>query len=418
MEPLGEGGADVAASAAAAGSASDVEVVEPLEEGRALLSEPAIDVMRPLARGVLSTGGRDDVEMVEPGPGVHLLEAASVDGRARLGYRDDCALAIDRAQVALHNVGNTCYLNALLHALARIPRVALWSAGHERLARDRPHGECLLCKFAADIRCIRSGSPRLGGYVPQIVKARGEWSNERFRNTAQQDAEEAYGLLCPCLNDVDGEALGNMVPLQYMEHGGMNSTRYSTPYWSIFGGVQCSNVKCQRPGCGRESRTYDPFDRLHLELPDDGVGTTIEELLKGYFKNEPLLGQDLCPREEAGCGYRNCRARKLSVSRWPQVLCIHLKRLVRLPPDYEYRKIATDVAFLPEFVPVSGAPAYCLRSLCVHSGAAGGGHYTTYAHKNRNDWYHCDDERAPRRVDAAEVFASQAYLLFYERATI
>ena len=106
------------------------------------------------------------------------------------------------------------------------------------------------------------------------------------------------------------------------------------------------------------------------------------------------------------------------MSRWPQVLCIHLKRLVRLPPDYRYRKIATDVAFLPELVPVPGAPAYCLRSLCVHSGPAGGGHYTTYARKHRNDWYHCDDERAPRSVGAAEVFASQAYLLFYERATM
>ena len=411
----GDGAAGAAGEGVAVHAGEGAAGAGPASSSR---TAPARLPARPLARGVLSAGRRDDVEMVEQDPGAQLLEAPSVDGRAHLGYRDDCALAIDRAQVALRNVGNTCYLNALLHALATIPRVALWSAGHERLARDRPHSNCLLCKFAADIRCIRSGTPHFGGYVPQIVTSRGEWSNGRFRNTAQQDAEEAYGLLCPCLNDVDGDALGNMVPVQYMEHGGMNSTRYSTPYWSIFGGVQCSNVKCQRPGCGRESRTYDPIDRLHLELPDDGVGTTIEELLKGYFKNEPLLDQDLCPRQEAGCGYRNCRARKLSVSRWPQVLCIHLKRLVRLPPDYRYRKIVADVAFLPELVPLSGAPAYCLRSLCVHSGPAGGGHYTTYARKHRNDWYHCDDERAPRRVDAAEVFASQAYLLFYERATM
>ena len=341
-----------------------------------------------------------------------------MDGRARLGYRDDVALAIDRVQVALRNVGNTCYLNALLHALATIPRVARWSAGHERLARDRPHGNCPLCKFAADIRCIRSGPRHAAGYVPQIVTARGEWSQGLFRNTAQQDLEEAWSLLCVRLNDVDGEVLGNMVPGQYLEHGGMNSTRYSTPYWNIFGGVLCSSTKCQRPGCGKESRTYDPLDRISLELPGDGRSTTIEEALEAHFSSEPLVGEGVNDFCLEGCGYRDCRARKLSVSRWPQVLCIHLKRLVRLPPDYSLRKIATDVVFRPELVPDAGAPTYCLRSMCVHSGSAGGGHYTTYARKHSNDWYHCDDSQVPRPVDAAEVFAAQAYFLFYERATI
>ena len=131
----------------------------------------------------------------------------------------------------------------------------------------------------------------------------------------------------------------------------MNSTRYSTPYWNIFGGVLCSSTKCQRPGCGKESRTYDPLDRISLELPGDGRSTTIEEALEAHFSSEPLVGEGVNDFCLEGCGYRDCRARKLSVSRWPQVLCIHLKRLVRLPPDYTYRKIATDVAFLPEFVP-------------------------------------------------------------------
>ena len=145
MQPLGEVGADAGASAAAAGSASDVEVVEPTVEGGALLSEPAVDVM------------------------------------STLGYRADCALPIDRKVASLRNVGNTCYLNALLRALAAVPRVVLWACEHERVSRTNPRHDkrCVLCALARDLRHIRSAGDA-SPVVPEIVSTRARWSQAQF----------------------------------------------------------------------------------------------------------------------------------------------------------------------------------------------------------------------------------------------
>ena len=96
-------------------SSSDVEVIEPVAVEEALLSAPAADVMEVL------------------------------------GYRTDCNLPIDRKAASLRNVGNTCYLNALLQALAALPRVAMWASEHARMARASPSHDvqrCALCAFA------------------------------------------------------------------------------------------------------------------------------------------------------------------------------------------------------------------------------------------------------------------------------
>jgi len=60
-------------------------------------------------------------------------------------------------------------------------------------------------------------------------------------------------------------------------------------------------------------------------------------------------------------------------------------------------------------------PPYLLRSLIVHSGGVGGGHYTAYIRAQNGSWYFCDDCQQPRPAPEAEVLSAQAYLLFYER---
>jgi ubiquitin C-terminal hydrolase len=64
---------------------------------------------------------------------------------------------------------------------------------------------------------------------------------------------------------------------------------------------------------------------------------------------------------------------------------------------------------------VHDKPPYILRSLVVHSGEVGGGHYTAYIRAQDDSWYFCDDWQPPRPAHETEVLSAQAYLLFYER---
>ena len=128
--------------------------------------------------------------------GAELLADPSVDVLPLLGYRDDVPLPPDRRLASLRNVGNTCYLNALLHALAAIPRVALWACSHEREARARPRhngDQCPLCLFAKDIRHIRSAE-RAENYVPRIVAARGTWTRERGARRGIFDNQKHFAV--------------------------------------------------------------------------------------------------------------------------------------------------------------------------------------------------------------------------------
>eukprot|EP00973_Karenia_brevis_P075897 10544489-Karenia_brevis.AAC.1 len=85
-----------------------------------------------------------------------LLAAPAVDIRELLGYAARVAVDVDNACASLVNLGNTCYLNALLHILARIPSVRSWCYQHQQhWGGDSMHvAHCSLCALAADLRRI------------------------------------------------------------------------------------------------------------------------------------------------------------------------------------------------------------------------------------------------------------------------
>ena len=59
-------------------------------------------------------------------------------------------------------------------------------------------------------------------------------------------------------------------------------------------------------------------------------------------------------------------------------------------------------------------PDYALRSVIVHDGEPGGGHYVCYAQANANEWYLYNDACRPQQCSLDEVLGTTAYMLIYE----
>ena len=78
-------------------------------------------------------------------------------------------------------------------------------------------------------------------------------------------------------------------------------------------------------------------------------------------------------------------------------------------------KIQRHVAF-PLQLTVATGVIYHLQAVVIHSGKAGGGHYTAYVRASDGSWYYCDDSATPQRVmNLREILRQQAYMLFYEK---
>ena len=95
----------------------------------------------------------------------------------------------DNVIAALQNAGNTCYLNALLHVLARVAELRWWFQQHLICNRVAHAGlDCPLCLLARDLSrlCIDVDATP---FVPEIVQARGRWSGGAFANRQQQDVQ-------------------------------------------------------------------------------------------------------------------------------------------------------------------------------------------------------------------------------------
>jgi len=350
------------------------------------------------------------------------LLAPDIDLSEFLGYSSLADGGGNRIDAAFKNVGNTCYLNALLHCLAQLASVQAWSYQHEQRCISADVADlrgsrsgCVLCHLAWDVRDLATLPPQTfasdvrdlaTAAIPKVALFRRSWSQGKFHNRDQQCAAEAFRLLMEACNDVDEERAQR---LGVAFNLGENTT-FSTPMWWAFGGVQQSSIACR--ACGRSSIKYEMCS--HVALAVSGENSTIERLLASHWEPEALIDEDDCCTFE-GCGVYWRRTKTTRMSRWPRVLVLHLKRWHQVFHQGPYCKLDTRVDFRESLHVDEAGTLYDLKAVIVHSGDAHGGHYTSYVRAFEQRWFFCDDGRKPREVSSYEAMNSQAYMLFYEK---
>ncbi|XP_028376580.1 LOW QUALITY PROTEIN: ubiquitin carboxyl-terminal hydrolase 36 [Phyllostomus discolor] len=304
-----------------------------------------------------------------------------------------------RVGAGLHNLGNTCFLNATVQCLTYTPPLANYLLSREHARACHQGGFCMLCIMQNHIVQAFANS---GNAIKPVSFIRDLRKIARhFRFGSQEDAHE---FLRYTVDAMQRACLGGCAKLD-------RQTQATTLVHQIFGGYLRSRVKCSV--CKSVSDTYDPYLDVALEIRQ---AANIVRALELFVKPDVLSGENayMC----AKCKRKVPASKRFTVHRASNVLTLSLKRFA----NFSGGKITKDVGY-PEFLNVrpymsqsSGEPVlYGLYAVLVHSGySCHAGHYYCYVKASNGQWYQMNDSLV-HSSNIKVVLNQQAYVLFYLR---
>ncbi|KAF7224397.1 ubiquitin carboxyl-terminal hydrolase 3 isoform X2 [Nothobranchius furzeri] len=371
-------------------------------------------------------------------------ESPAGDGKL-LKDNDELALGA----TGLRNLGNTCFMNAILQSLSNIeqfscyfkelPAVALRSGktAGRRMYHTRSQGDSsvsLVEEFRKTLCSLWQGNQT--AFSPDSLFYTIWKIMPSFRGYQQQDAHEFMRYLLDHLHrELQYSRNGAFHPVSPQDRERLSSTDGkccingpASVVTSIFGGILQNEVNCLI--CGTESRKFDPFLDLSLDIPsqfrqkrskdqEPGLTCTLRDCLRSFTDLEELDETELyyCHK----CKKRQKSTKKFWVQKLPKVLCLHLKRFhwtafLRNKVDtyVEFPLKGLDMrGYLLE--PENSLPGSCLYDLVAvvvhHGSGVGSGHYTAYG-SHEGHWYHFNDSTVTL-TNEDTVRKAKAYILFY-----
>ncbi|KAI0642296.1 cysteine proteinase [Trametes meyenii] len=354
----------------------------------------------------------------------------------------------------LKNLGNTCYMNSTIQCLsATVPFTSFFKDGRWRNAVNmvNPMGTKgnLANAFANILRDLWQGE---NGTLSPVTFRRSICSHApQFSGSEQHDSQEFLSFLLDGLHEDLNRVLNkpqiSSTPQREAELERLPTQIASEQEWEIyrmrddslvvdfFQGQYRNRMECLT--CSKTSTTYNTFMYLTLPIPTNRGHSkvSLQQCIDAFVKEEVMDKSDAwhCPH----CKTLRKATKRLSLSRLPPVLLIHLKRFSAKGPFTD--KIETFVEFplkgldLTNYMPpplppgVSGGSPlshddprcqippyrYDLYAVTNHFGTLSTGHYTAFI-ASRGGWLYCDDSRVTS-ADSKDVVGKPAYILFYKR---
>nr|DBA13903.1 TPA: hypothetical protein GDO54_004929 [Pyxicephalus adspersus] len=307
--------------------------------------------------------------------------------------------------VGLRNLGNTCFLNAVLQSFADVI-ASLWSPE----ALDAANPTRLRAVFQKYV-------PSFTGYSQQDAQEFLKFFMDRIHVEINSKCRKAPSILSDAKRPVSvdpqdslsDDERANLMWKRYLE-------REDSKVVDLFVGQLKSCLKCQC--CGYRSPTFEVFCDLSLPIPKKGFSAgkvSLYDCFNLFTKEEELNSEKapICDR----CRQRTKSTKKLTIQRFPRILVLHLNRFSTT--RFSIKKCSVSVEFplhrlnLKEFASEkAGSPVYNLYALCNHSGSVHYGHYTAYC-KDPSGWHAYNDSRVTP-ISESLVQSSEAYVLFYE----
>ena len=290
--------------------------------------------------------------------------------------------SVQRVGGGLRNLGNTCFLNAVLQCLHYTPSL------HYHLVRDHKRAcvsqmtgdHCWLCEMSRVCKQLS-----MGACVPSGIVSRLKMVARHFKPGRQEDAHEFLRCFLDALFGSKNEDISK----------------------AIFGGSVASHIQCGK--CGYVSITRDPVMDVSLDC-----APTLQQAFKSYTRKEQLSKQNQYKCSK--CNQASEATRWARFGQLPSVLVCHLKRFTnqggKLDKSVEY-PCELDLEELDDGVKVK----YKLYAVVVHEGySSHSGHYYSFVQASNHLWYLMNDERV-HQVSLQTVLKQQrgAYMLFYRR---
>ncbi|XP_056157698.1 ubiquitin carboxyl-terminal hydrolase 21 [Lampris incognitus] len=341
-------------------------------------------------------------------------------------------LNLGSGRVGLRNVGNTCFLNAIIQCLS-----------HTRGLRDY----CLLRFYRTEknskeeAKLMEAFSQVLAGLWDVnggdgVVNPRQFYSIFKeavphFSGYSQQDAQEFLRFLLdrlhteinrrPHVRRTGKEPEQKYAKFRIAEEAAAmwkeHLERDDSKIVDLFSGQLRSSLHCSV--CSHYSTTFDVFCDLSLPIPKRSSARelTLRECLD-LFSQEEKLGEENAPMCER-CNRRTESTKRLTIQRFPRVIVIHLNRFTM--SRWSISKSTVHVSFplinldLGPYGPADCGPVlYDLYAICNHAGTVNMGHYTACCLEENGWCFYNDSSVTP--VSENQLQSNQAYVLFYQRS--
>ncbi|XP_017002732.2 ubiquitin carboxyl-terminal hydrolase 35 [Drosophila takahashii] len=373
----------------------------------------------------LYVAAKKALQSYEPSPNCVALARAMHENAQPWGRRN--------ARVGLVNLGNTCYMNSVLQALAM---TSDFSRQLLLIECDSP----LLMKMQQQIALMHHSlryeltpsrvlnATRPPGFTPGLQQDSSEFlgylldllheheinsASSAARNAASPKAsDDVPALLSEEIvssgvipyNSKDRELKPTPTPPATPTKGTNCSGQPANPAKppstidKTFAGKLSTTYRCLC--CGWESRNEDSFRELQLSFPDDkddcgATNYSVQDLIEYYCSPEKLDGdnQYFCPQCKKLCDAE----RHIGVTQAPRNLILTLKQF-KYDQKYHFRTKLMHKVFHDESVTVKMSATemstvhYDLYAGVVHAGySMDSGHYFTFAADQTKNWYKFND---------------------------
>jgi ubiquitin C-terminal hydrolase len=280
-----------------------------------------------------------------------------------------------RTTCGLKNLGNSCYINAVLQCLSVVDGGPTGPQGEDRN------------KFVAEyenlVEKLRGGRERI--VTPSRFKRSLAKTDGTYNNTNPQDAQEFLSCLLAVLKEERGSSNG-------VEVRGVGQMRLT---------MACTV-------CTYSSGGEEDFNMLSLPVGNQ-PNQLLNDCLEDHMEDESIMAEVGWRCE--GCGTVREGRKKLNVVKPPELLIIHMKRFKCV--DGQIEKIDAEVGIGKLLHGVQ----YHLSGVVKHRGSRESGHYVAEI-RTGGSWLQVNDEKTNPTAVSELHWCSEAYLLFYETSPV